>query len=788
MLREKLISLLFLCFLANNPFARAQSFDSVASKFRKYHEHVVHEKVFLHLDKANYLTGETLRFKAYCVEAASNVPLDLSKVLYVEIVSRGGKPVIQTKVILENGMGSGSVFLPATLLSDNYSIVAYTNWMKNFPKEFFFQQAIALINPFKPIEATPKTPPGNNVDIQLFPEGGRLLSGVESKIAFRVVGSDGRGLNFNGEVIDDSGIGITNFKPTKFGLGTFMFTAVAGKKYKVIITDERGVRHEVDFPEVHDKGYSLSVTREGSNYSAVVSAKDFDEPVVHLFIHAKNKTSFSATAYVRNGEALFTIPLDKMQDGISHVTAFDSRLNPVAERLLYRKPANASALTISTDAASYSGRRKVQMKLGLKNLASATAKANISLSVFRIDSLSYWQQQNIETFLSLTSELHGQLESPEHYLTAGTEEEFDNLMLTHGWRRFSWEKVLTSEFKYQWLPEIEGPMLQGVLLDETGKPASNITTYLSTPSPKVQLYTSTTNANGRFSFSLKDIHGQGKIYLQTKFTKDSLYDFRIESPFLPNSSSITTSPLELRENVKQTLLSRSVAMQVQDVFNESPEGVVGSDSTAFYGRPDETYFLDDFTRFSVMEEVMREYVKGVWVRKRQNEFYFMVLDNVNKAVFDQNPLVLLDGVPVFRVNDIMAINPLKIKKIDVLTKQFFHGKTAYAGMVSFTTYSNDLAGIKMDRRNLVIDYEGLQQKRVFFTPIYETERQRSNHMPDQRNVLLWIPSAAISAGTTQIDCFTSDLPGNYEINVQGVSDNGSPVSGRHTFTVSDFNN
>lgn len=789
MLKEKFIFLLLLCCAVfYNRNLSAQSADTIAGKFSKYHERIVHEKVFLHLDKANYVTGETLQLKGYCMEAASNILLDLSKVLYVELVDRSGKAVIQTKIALEEGKGSGSIFLPATLQSDNYTVVAYTNWMKNFPKEFFFQQAISLINPFKPMEATAKARTDNTLDIQFFPEGGRLLSEVESKIAFRVVGSDGEGRTFTGELLDESGNAIATFKPTKFGLGSFKLTANAGKKYKAIITDDRGMRHESDFPQVHDAGYSLSVTKEGSNYSAIVSAKNFDEPVVHLFVHAENKTIFSGTAYIRNGQAEFTLPLNKVAEGISHVTAFDSRLNPVAERLLYRKPAKASALTVSTDAAAYSERRKVEIRLHLNQLISQNEKVNVSLSVSRIDSLSYLRQENIDTFLALTSGLNGQIEFPEHYITAGTDDDFDNLMLTHGWRRFSWEKVLQPEFKFTWLPEIEGPMLQGTLLDETGKPASNVTTYLSTPSRKVQLYTSSTNADGRFSFTLKDIYGSGKIYLQTKFTKDSLYDFRIDSPFLPNSSSLKINRPDIQQNVKQTLLSRSVAMQVQDVFNESSEGVVGSDSIAFYGKPDETYFLDDFTRFPVMEEVMREYVKGVWVRKRQNEFYFMVLDNVNKAVFDQNPLILLDGVPVFRINDIMNINPLKIKKIDVLTKQFFHGKTAYAGIVSFTTYSNDLAGIKMDRRNLVVDYEGLQQKRVFFTPVYETERQRSNHLPDQRNVLLWIPSLDIPAGSTTIDCFTSDLPGSYEINVQGISEKGTPVSGRHRFTVSDFNN
>ena len=94
-------------------------------------------------------------------------------------------------------------------------------------------------------------------------------------------------------------------------------------------------------------------------------------------------------------------------------------------------------------------------------------------------------------------------------------------------------------------------------------------------------------------------------------------------------------------------------MPVQYIFIKSDRSTFSEmDSVAFFGTPDETYLLDDFTRFPVMEEVMREYVKGVWVRKRKNEFQFLVLDNANKSVFNENPLILLDGVPIFRVNDL----------------------------------------------------------------------------------------------------------------------------------------
>ncbi|HEY0651778.1 MAG TPA: hypothetical protein VGD65_01580 [Chryseosolibacter sp.] len=245
----------------------------------------------------------------------------------------------------------------------------------------------------------------------------------------------------------------------------------------------------------------------------------------------------------------------------------------------------------------------------------------------------------------------------------------------------------------------------------------------------------------------------------------------------------------LSRNIAGTLTTRSIAMQVQDIFTESERSLFTEvDSLPFFGKPDETYYLDDFTRFPVMEEVMREYVKGVWVRKRKNEFVFIVLDHINKSVFNENPLILLDGVPVFRVNDIMNVNPLKIKRIDVLTRQLYLGKISLPGVVSFRTYSQDLAGITLDRKNFVLDYEGLQAARTFFAPVYDSERQRSTRVPDQRSTLLWMPTVTIADGQASVTAYTSDLPGTFEIQLHGISDDGETITGQHTFTVSNFNN
>ncbi|MDX2245859.1 MAG: hypothetical protein SF052_03725 [Bacteroidia bacterium] len=127
----------------------ATTLSGLTANFRETVSHFPHEKVFLDTDKNLYLTGETLWFKAYCVDAALHTASFLSSVLYIEILDHNGNALFQEKILLKNGQGSGQFFLPGEMISGNYNLRAYTAWMKNFSENFFYQQPLLIINPLK---------------------------------------------------------------------------------------------------------------------------------------------------------------------------------------------------------------------------------------------------------------------------------------------------------------------------------------------------------------------------------------------------------------------------------------------------------------------------------------------------------------------------------------------------------------------------------------------------------------------------------------------------------------
>jgi len=144
---KKLNILLFLLFAGGILFcAYGQSQSVNAQEFPGLNNQPLREKVFAHTDKNFYLAGEILWFKLYDVSADSLKPIDLSNVAYVEILNANEKPVLQATVALDNGRGNGSFYLPSSITSGNYIFRAYTNWMKNFGADQYFQKDITIVN------------------------------------------------------------------------------------------------------------------------------------------------------------------------------------------------------------------------------------------------------------------------------------------------------------------------------------------------------------------------------------------------------------------------------------------------------------------------------------------------------------------------------------------------------------------------------------------------------------------------------------------------------------------
>ncbi|GAB3016271.1 hypothetical protein [Spirosoma pulveris] len=761
--------------------------------FDRYRQQALQEKLFVHTDQAFYLTGETMWFKIYYVDGVRHQPLDVSKVTYVELLDKEKKSVLQTKVALHPDGGNGSLFLPSSLNSGNYLLRAYTSWMKNFSAEFYFEKTLTVVNPFKPL-GLPLLREPTDYDVQLFPEGGNLVQGLPGKVAFKVADASGRGVAVQGWLVSEKNDTLVRFKSHKFGIGTFTLTP-NDKTYRVVFRDKQGRTVSRPLPAAYAQGYTMQLDEgNGNQLSLTVRTNVPGASSVLLFAHTRNDIKVAESRPVQR-EATFSIDKKILGEGISHLTVFNAEGKPVCERLYFKRPTQPLAIALKPDQPTYASRTKVTLDAAV-SAAAQGHQAGLSMAVYRVDSLAETSSGNLLSYLWMTSDLQGRVESPDYYLQAGNEDvtqATDNLMLTHGWRRFRWEDVLSSavagknSLKRPFTAEHNGLLIQGTVIDSlTGKPVPSVITYLSSVGKPVRLYVSRSDSAGRIRFEMQDFYGARTIIVQTN-PKDSIYKVAIANPFSGTLSTTRLPALSVAESQADQLLNRSVAMQVQATYwgdraIQYQYPVV--DSSAFYGKPGESYLLDVYTRFPRMEEVLREYILGVMPRKKQGHFRLYVPNEPYRTIFEDPSLVMLDGVPLFDMDKIIEFSPLKVKQIDVVTNQFFIGPALFPGVISFMTYKGDLAGYPLDARLLKLDYDGLQVQREFYSPHYDTARQLSSRLPDGRTLLYWNPNLKIDGqGKGRAEFYTSDQTGTYVVEVNGLTTDGQAGSQRTLFEV-----
>ena len=284
-------------------FSYAQeTLDSLSKKFDRHRTTFPQEKLYVHLAQEFYLTGETVWFKIYYVDGALHHSMDISKVAYVEILDDNNLPLLQTKVALKDGKGDGSLFLPASINSGNYHVRAYTQWMRNFSPEFFFHKTISILNSFRKLEADiTKTP--KPFSVQFFPEGGNLVYGLKSKVAFQGVNSNGKGIAFSGVILNGQNDTIARISPLKFGIGNFSFTPLSGELYRAVIADSLKNSQTVSLPvpkahgfvmEVRDSTSDLLLINVSSNDPKTQASPDF-----YYVIHARQIISSTGMRSLR---------------------------------------------------------------------------------------------------------------------------------------------------------------------------------------------------------------------------------------------------------------------------------------------------------------------------------------------------------------------------------------------------------------------------------------------------------------------------------------------------------
>lgn len=340
--------------------------------------------------------------------------------------------------------------------------------------------------------------------------------------------------------------------------------------------------------------------------------------------------------------------------------------------------------------------------------------------------------------------------------------------------------------KTEFLPEYEGHIVRGQIVNAaTNLPPERdqIFALLGFVGDQVRVFSGKVESDYQVRFFTRQISGVHELAVSTLTPSDNKYRVNVESPFAAHSEK-TLPPFYLHPDWEKQLLARSVGLQVQYAYLADSLNRVDTTYSFFQWKPDRPYLLDEYTRFTTMEEVVIEFIPSLRFRKFNNKHFLSVLLNENDVFTTGNTLVLLDGIPLLDHEYIFKYSPLSLSKIEVYKEKFNFGNMYFDGLVAFTSYTCDYPGLVTDETTHLVDYEGTLAHRYFYAPSYAEASAVANKRPDYRHTLLWLPEVANGGQETlSVPFSTSDLTGEFQVTVEGITKDGKPIRGTAVFRV-----
>jgi hypothetical protein len=334
------------------------------------------------------------------------------------------------------------------------------------------------------------------------------------------------------------------------------------------------------------------------------------------------------------------------------------------------------------------------------------------------------------------------------------------------------------------LPDLRGELVSGRITDKaTGQPLVKKLVSLSGPAKRFSFLMSTTDSDGRYYFN---VHGVESNFLLMKVMGADMEEVVVQhdSEFLEDYDRFAPPKLALDTSLRALIEKRYLSAQIENAFYAVKTDSIKNpdDVFPFFITADHVYHLDDFTRFPTMDDVFREVVPEVVVKVRDGSYSLLVKNSVSGYRFTNEPLMLIDGVPINDANILMHYDPLQIKTITLVTRHYFYGGLEADGIVSIQTYEGEAKNLPVN--NMIrVNYIQVQSPKVCFTPDYEG-RTDLTRVPDFRTQLYWNPDIYIAPGDSQtLTFFTNDVEGKYAVEIAGVSSAGERIYWRGVFSV-----
>ena len=674
-----------------------------------------------------------------------------------------------------------------------------------------------------------------------FPEGGDWVSGLPTRLAFKVTDENGTGLNCQGVIKNTRGEIVAQFASTHLGMGVIRMTPFAGEEYTAEVLERTTPQEQsqpqgqapprsttVSLPMVLPRGYAMEVNAadDDSLFITLRRAAIPREELIGIVIQSGAQALWAGQLRMRTQSASVNLPKNVLPTGVAQITAYLPDGTPLCERLVFVNNHDALSIKLSVPDRALRPRERITIAMEASDPQGNPVQGSFSVAVTdrsqAQDTARY--ADNLLTHLLLTSEIKGIVEQPAFYFQADTPEKrqaLELLLLTQGWRRYLWTMALSDS-----LPKLKYPVERGIPISgtvrniTTGKPVDkHEVTLMLQHKEGIEVGSYTTDASGRFKF-VTDFFGEAKANIQTQ-KKDRNIERAIEldkNEFLIGAASPLDNATEqdgegagehaTEQDASglspQALAARQSAPTPPAQTELSSEALNGLQAAVDnYQKAQQASIryrelTDSLMRVIELQEVE---VKAAWTMKTEitkkadttlmiRPLLESIRDKLNFNVTEitrimelfyfhpsRGKVYLIDGWPV-TMAAIEAADINCFSKIEII--EDYGAAVQYGG-------SDDAVVVALTRNPGAMCYEQHDGVRYYQMQGYtiskeffapDYEQQQPTAAPDVRPTLFWAPHIQTdAAGKATLRFFNSDQATKLDIRVQGMATSGTPAAG-----------
>ena len=502
--------------------------DSLAARVERFGTGLPQEKVYLHIDNTCYFVGDTIWYKAYVTRSDKGWLTDLSKIMYVELLTPDGYLVERQQLKMEDGTAHGAFTLTDSLYAGYYELRAYTRWMLNFgryehphskytedmfyneqmAKDFFrdYDKLYSRVFPVfdkpkedghytkdmtvRPMRRYYKARKGKpEIDLRFYPEGGHLIAGTNWRVAFEINDEEGKHLEAELSIMDSRGKEITRTRTLNRGRGVFALTDMKpNEEYKARL-HYQGYDYEVKLPKVEKEGYALHVERKDSVLRMIIQGATESKEELGIQIQCNGVSKAVRKLSPRNnGKDTVDVYWASLPTGVNQITLFNAEGRIYADRLFFVNHHDYDQPLINVEGIKQEYAPFEPIELRMKLLRHQDADISLAIRDHATDETTY-DNGTMLTEMLLASEIKGFVENPGWYFEADDSlhrQALDLLMMVQGWRRHDWKMMAGAEkTQFEFLPEKIQTLCGSVY--KTHSQHVNYKTSLSKPEKEVKV-------------------------------------------------------------------------------------------------------------------------------------------------------------------------------------------------------------------------------------------------------------------------------------------------------------